>query len=87
MGIYIPRGHEQYVFASLSGRVGQYSWNGDRADKRIFRAIGTWRPEEVKTAELQSKILWAIQPLGTNHWSKLDHKAFWEWVDDYELHT
>lgn len=87
MGMYLPRVWEQYVFATLDGRVDEYSWTNSRADKKIFRAIGTWRPEEVKIAELQSKILWAMQPLDVNHWSKLDHKVFWEWVDDYELHT
>ena len=87
MGTYIPCISERYIFASLIGRVAGHTWESDRADIEISRTIGAWRPEELRTAELQSKILWALQPSGTNRWSELDRKTFWEWVDDYELHT
>lgn len=87
MGTGIPRINRSYLFALPNGNLGKYSWVGDDIDVKIFRKLGVWKPEEVETAHLQAKILGVIQPSGIGHWSELDHKTFWEWVDDYELHT
>ena len=87
MGMYIPQGSEGYMYAKPNGKVGNYSWSSDHIDLKIFQKLGVWRPREVETALLQSRILKAIQPSSAGHWSELDYKTFWEWVDDYELHT
>lgn len=87
MGMYVPCNREGYMFAKPNGNVAGYSWSSDHIDMSIFKTIGVWRPEEVETAVLQSEILRVVTPLGVGHWSYLDHKTFWEWVDNYELHT
>lgn len=87
MGTYTPRDNKKYLFAVPNGSVIGYSWASDHIDLQIFRALGVWGTNEIETVHLQSKILWAITPSGAGHWSELDHKTFWEWVDDYELHT
>lgn len=87
MGTYAPRNNGEYLYAEPNGHMGRYTWMGDSIDLKIFRTLGVWEPKEVEMAQLQSRILRAIQPLGVGHWSELDHKTFWEWVDDYELHT
>ena len=85
MGMFIPRDGGRYLFASPDGEVSGYSWASDDLDAKIFRTLGVWRPRETGVAQLQSRMLRAIQPLGAGHWSELNHKTFWEWVDDYEL--
>ena len=87
MGTYPLHVTKNYIFAAPRGNVSGYSWCADSIDMKIFRTIGAWSSEEMKTAELQSKILEMVSPSITDHWFDLNHKTFWEWVDSYELHT
>lgn len=84
---FIPKKGDEYYYTFPGGNVSSYSWAGDEIDMKISRTIGAWRPKEKGLAQLQSRMLEVITTSNVDHWSNLDHKTFWGWVDDYELHT
>ena len=72
---FIPEKRDEYYFASLTG-VYPYMWENDSIDLRIARSTGIfpYTVEGRKLAALQHALL-------------IETSMFWEWVDDYELHT